>query len=109
MTLCLDEMLILIEIFGAHFLLGRLTDHGEEERKRHDLALEKLQRTRDEQNNRKAQRVKKRVKKIEKELMSIAWHPSRWWDWCMPEDEKKRDRKIMGVATDSRFKNYLIC
>ena len=21
--------------------------------------------------------------------MPVAWHPTRWWDWCMPEDEKK--------------------
>ena len=21
--------------------------------------------------------------------MPIAWHPSRWWDWSMPEDDKK--------------------
>ena len=21
--------------------------------------------------------------------MHVAWHPRRWWDWCMPEDEKK--------------------
>ena len=21
--------------------------------------------------------------------MSIAWHPKRWWDWCLSEDEKK--------------------
>ena len=27
--------------------------------------------------------------KIKEELMPIAWHPSRWWDWCIPEDEKK--------------------
>ena len=20
--------------------------------------------------------------------MPITWHPSRWWDWCMSEDEK---------------------
>ena len=33
---------------GTNFLFSRLTDHGEEERKRHDLALEKLQRARDE-------------------------------------------------------------
>ena len=26
--------------------------------------------------------------KIKEELLSIAWHPSRWWDWCVPEDEK---------------------
>ena len=29
---------------GTNFLFSRLTDHGEEERKRHDLALELLQR-----------------------------------------------------------------
>ena len=27
---------------GTNFVFSRLTDHGEEERKRHDLALEKL-------------------------------------------------------------------
>ena len=21
--------------------------------------------------------------------MSIAWHPTKWWDWCLSEDEKK--------------------
>ena len=26
---------------------------------------------------------------IKKELMLIAWHPSKWWDWCVSEDEKK--------------------
>ena len=20
--------------------------------------------------------------------MPIAWHPSKWWDWCVPEEEK---------------------
>ena len=29
--------------------------------------------------------------------MPIAWHPSRWWDWCVPEDKKKKDRKIVGI------------
>ena len=28
--------------------------------------------------------------KIKEELRPIAWHPSRYWDWCMSEDEKKR-------------------
>ena len=34
---------------------------------------------------------KRKVQKaqIKKELMPITWHPSRWWDWCVPEDEKK--------------------
>ena len=35
---------------GTNFVFSQLTDHGEEERKRHDLALEKLQRARDKWN-----------------------------------------------------------
>ena len=35
---------------STNFVFSRLTDHGAEERKRHDLALEKLQRARDEWN-----------------------------------------------------------
>ena len=31
--------------------------------------------------------------KIEEELMSVAWHPDRWWNWCVPEDEKKELEK----------------
>ena len=31
--------------------------------------------------------------KIKKELMPVAWHPDRWWDWCVPEDEKKELEK----------------
>ena len=40
---------------------------------------------------RKAQKAQKAS--IKEELMPITWHPSRWWDWCVPEDEKKRDGK----------------
>ena len=25
---------------------------------------------------------------IKKELLPIAWYPSRQWDWCVPEEEK---------------------
>ena len=35
---------------GTNFVFSRLTDHSEEERKRHDLALEKHQRARDKWN-----------------------------------------------------------
>ena len=38
---------------------------------------------------RKAQKAQ-----IEEELTPIAWHPSRWWDWCVPEDEKKEIEKF---------------
>ena len=26
---------------------------------------------------------------IKDKLMPITWYPSRWWNWCVPEDEKK--------------------
>ena len=40
---------------------------------------------------------KRKAKKaqINEELMPNAWHPSRWWGWCVTEDEKK-DRKKNG-------------
>ena len=34
-------------------------------------------------------RRKTQKAQIKKELMRITWHPSRWWDWCISEDEKK--------------------
>ena len=34
------------------------------------------------------QKRKAQKEKIEEELMRIAWHPSRWWDWCVPDDVK---------------------
>ena len=37
---------------------------------------------------------KKQKAKIEEQFMSIAWHPSRWWDQCVPEDEKKETEKL---------------
>ena len=42
---------------GTNFVFSRLTDHGAEERKRHDLALEKLQRARDEWNKDRMKRL----------------------------------------------------
>ena len=35
---------------GTNFVFSRLTDHGEEGRKRHDLAEKQLQRARDKWN-----------------------------------------------------------
>ena len=31
---------------------------------------------------------------IKEELLPITWHPSRYWGWCMPEDEKKEIEKL---------------
>ena len=42
---------------STNFVFSRLTDHGAEERKRHDLALEKLQRARDEWNRDRTKRL----------------------------------------------------
>ena len=43
----------------------------------------------DGHKKRKAQKAK-----ITAELMFIAWHPSRWWDWCVPNDEKQDSEKL---------------
>ena len=29
-------------------------------------------------------------KMISEELMPIAWHPKRWWNFCLSEDKKKQ-------------------
>ena len=42
---------------GTNFIFSQLTDHGEEERKRNDLALKKLQRARDEWNKNRTKRL----------------------------------------------------
>ena len=39
-------------------------------------------------------KCKAKKAQIEKELMPIAWHPSRWWDWYVPKDEKKETEKL---------------
>ena len=54
---------------GTNFVFSQLTDHGEEERKRHDLALEKPQRARDEWNEDRTKRldfINKRVREENK-------------------------------------------
>ena len=42
---------------GTNFVFSRLTNHGEEEQNRHDLALERLQRARDEWNKDQMKRL----------------------------------------------------
>ena len=44
---------------------------------------------RDAYIKRKAQKAK-----IKEELMPVAWHPDRWWDWCIPEDEKQEISRL---------------
>ena len=40
------------------------------------------------------QKRKARKAKIKEELMPIAWYPSRWWDWCISEEEKKETEEL---------------
>ena len=42
------------------------------------------------------QKRKAQKAKIKEELLPIAWHPSRWWDWCAPNDEKQETEKLWG-------------
>ena len=35
--------------------------------------------------------------KIKEELLPIAWHPSRYWDWCVPKDEKQGIKKLWAL------------
>ena len=32
-------------------------------------------------------------KDLNEELMPIAWHPKRWWNFCVSKDEKKRKKR----------------
>ena len=40
--------------------------------------------------------------------MPIAWHPSRCWDWCVPEDERKKTEKLFLTILCSEMKNVLM-
>ena len=34
-------------------------------------------------------------KDLSKELMSVTWHPTRSWDWCLPLYEKKKNQLLL--------------
>ena len=40
------------------------------------------------------QKRKAQKAQIKEELIPIAWHPSRWWDWYVSEDKKKETEKL---------------
>ena len=44
--------------------------------------------------------------KIKEEFLPIAWHPSTYLDWCVPEDEKKRHKKWVFLF-DDQAQNFL--
>ena len=52
-----DAVVNALALSGANFVFTSLTDHAAEECKRHELALEKLQRARDEWNKDRMKRL----------------------------------------------------
>ena len=42
----------------------------------------------------KFEKRKTLTKRLNEELMPIAWHPRRWWNFCLSEDEKKETELI---------------
>ena len=54
-----EDNMFLITFIASDFVFKTLAGNDEENLKRHALALEKFQRTRDKWNKRKAQKVKK--------------------------------------------------
>ena len=55
---------VLITLIAKDYVFSRLVGNGEEERKRHALALEKYQKARDEWNKRKVQKAKNKGRTI---------------------------------------------
>ena len=59
---------------GTNFVFNRLTDHGGKERKRHDLAEEQLQKSRDKWNEQRIEKldfINKRLREQNKERAYI--------------------------------------
>ena len=45
----------------------------------------------------------KHLKKSKKELMPVAWHSTRWWDWCMSEDDKMKQKQFLLMKINIKF------
>ena len=61
---------------GTNFVFSRLTDHGEKERKKHDLAEEQLQKARDKWNEDRMKRldfINKRLREKKKKNEARAY------------------------------------
>ena len=48
---------MLLHFSGSNYLFSKLSDHGEAEQKRHDLAMEDFQKARDEWNKERVKRL----------------------------------------------------
>ena len=76
--------LLLCSMFPIGLLQGRGVDMWYDDSEYCDDDEDNFFKWYDGYKNRKAQKAS-----IKKELMPTAWHLSRYWDWCISEDEKR--------------------
>ena len=94
---------------GTNFLFSsRLTNHGAEARKRHDLALEKLQRARDEWNRDRMKRLdfmnKRLLEKNEARTYINNIDEAMLQYYCVFEKEKKKGLCHLSLS----YQNFII-
>ena len=46
---------------------------------------------------------------LSKVLILVACHPTRWWDWCMPEDEKTEYKQFLLTKLRSSKNGFIKC
>jgi len=51
---------------------------------------------------------KKQKANIREELLPVAWHPNRYWDWCLDEDEKYEISKLWSPDSCPASKIFII-
>ena len=89
---------------GTNFVFSQLTYHGEKERKRHDLALEKLQRVSGKWNEHRVKRVdfiNKRLREANKARVYISNV-----DDAILEDYRIFGKQIKPLAPESQLSDF---
>ena len=115
---------------GTNFLFSKFSDHGEEERKRHDLAIEELQKDRDEWNKERISRldfINKRLREKKEaqtyiqnldsamleyyRVFNFKWEPLRQEpqlsDYYIPSDQQKNG-ELLFVMIGTAITSYVI-
>ena len=91
-------------ISGTNFVFSRLTDHGAKELKRHDLALKKLQRARDEWNKDRMKRLDFINKRLREKNEAKAYINN--VDQAMLEYYQVFAKKIKPLPPDSELSDF---
>ena len=89
---------------GTNFLFSRFSDYSEEERKRHDLALEKLQRARDEWNKDRMKRLDFIDKKLREKNEARAYINN--VDEAMLEHYRVFAKQIKSLPPDPQLSDF---